>query len=148
MAASDMASNEYRGTSWIITFRRGNTPWSDSIIEVRGISAIVYFASCRSYNYLMCVNERLASALDHSLFGHSRKNEDPSILAAKEQVSRAEAAEREADRALMASKRAVREAREHVRRLDEEAKMEARAAKMKQDQVKSITKRAKPLGSF
>ncbi|EHA18318.1 hypothetical protein ASPNIDRAFT_38075 [Aspergillus niger ATCC 1015] len=42
----------------------------------------------------------------HSLFGHSRKNEDPSILAAKEQVSRAEAAEREADRALMASKRA------------------------------------------
>lgn len=55
----------------------------------------------------------------HSLL--RRPHEDPSIQAAREQVGRAEAAEREADKALMAARRAVKEAREHVKRLEKEA---------------------------
>ncbi|PLN84164.1 hypothetical protein BDW42DRAFT_47919 [Aspergillus taichungensis] len=77
---------------------------------------------------------------------HDGEDEDPSISAARQQVTRAEAMEKEAGKALMASKQAVQEAREHVRRLDREASEEARLARIKQDQVKSISKRAKPLG--
>ncbi|KAJ5413930.1 hypothetical protein N7509_000557 [Penicillium cosmopolitanum] len=80
----------------------------------------------------------------HSLF--QRSPEDPSIQAAREQVFRAETAEREADKALMASKLAVKEARDHVKSIEREAAEEARMAKIKQDQAKSISKRAKPLG--
>lgn len=47
--------------------------------------------------------------------------EDPTIKAAKDQVFRAETAEREADRALVASRRAVKEARDHVKHLEREA---------------------------
>lgn len=50
-----------------------------------------------------------------------RQHEDPSIQAAREQVLRAEAAEREADKALMAARKAVKEARDHVKRLEREA---------------------------
>lgn len=50
-----------------------------------------------------------------------RHPEDPSIQAAREQVSRAEAAEREADKALMEARRAVQQARDHVKRLEQEA---------------------------
>ena len=50
-----------------------------------------------------------------------RNAEDPSILAAREQVFSAEAAEQEADRALANAKAAVREARGHVKRLEREA---------------------------
>jgi len=50
-----------------------------------------------------------------------RRDEDPSIIAARERVMSAEAAERDADRALAAAKYAVREAREHIKRLEREA---------------------------
>jgi len=74
--------------------------------------------------------------------------EDPSrsIMAVRERVLSAEAAEREASKALAASQKAVREAREHVKRLEREAAEEARLAKVKQKHAKSISKRAKPLG--
>lgn len=55
----------------------------------------------------------------HSLL--HRKHEDPSIQAAREQVVRAENAEREADKALTAARKAVQEARERVQRLEREA---------------------------
>jgi len=50
-----------------------------------------------------------------------RNTDDPSILAARERVISAEAAEREADKALINARAAVREAREHVKRLEREA---------------------------
>lgn len=50
-----------------------------------------------------------------------RTTEDPSIQAAREQVVRAEAAERDADKALIASRKAVKEARDHVKHLEREA---------------------------
>jgi hypothetical protein len=50
-----------------------------------------------------------------------RNTDDPSILAARERVTSAEAAEREADKALINARAAVREAREHVKRLEREA---------------------------
>src|SRR4051812_41177288 len=66
-------------------------------------------------------------------FGHGNDADlDPSIVAARERVMGAEAAEREADRALEASRAAIRAAREHVRQLELEAKEEARRAKIKQ----------------
>ena len=46
---------------------------------------------------------------------------DPSIRAARQKVSDAEASEREADRALGQARAAVREAREHVKMLEREA---------------------------
>ncbi|KAF2690657.1 hypothetical protein K458DRAFT_426124 [Lentithecium fluviatile CBS 122367] len=81
----------------------------------------------------------------HSLL-HKSGTEDNSILAAREGLMRAEAAEREADRALFAAKNAVKEAREHVRRLELEAKEEARLAKIKQSQARDLGKRGKMLG--
>ncbi|KAJ4298354.1 hypothetical protein N0V88_003383 [Collariella sp. IMI 366227] len=71
---------------------------------------------------------------------------DPSILAARERVMSAEAAEREADRAMIAARESVREARDHVRRLELEAKEDARLAKIKQAQAKEVSKRGKHLG--
>ena len=52
---------------------------------------------------------------------HRNIKNDPSVVAARQRVSDAEAAEREADRALMQARIAVREAREHVERLEREA---------------------------
>ncbi|KAN0101589.1 hypothetical protein V8E51_012099 [Hyaloscypha variabilis] len=75
-----------------------------------------------------------------------RRDEDPTIIAARERVMNAEAAEREADRALASAKVAVREAREHIKRLEKEAAEEARLAKIKQDQARSMSKRGKGLG--
>ena len=56
----------------------------------------------------------------HRGFFH-RNDEDPSIVAARERVVNAEAAERQADRALAQARIAVREAREGVKRLEREA---------------------------
>jgi hypothetical protein len=75
-----------------------------------------------------------------------RRDEDPTIIAARERVQNAEAAERDADRALAAARVAVREAREHIKRLEREAAEEARLARIKQDQAMSMTKRGKGLG--
>lgn len=55
----------------------------------------------------------------HSLL--HRNHEDPSIQAARQQVYRAEHAEREADKALIASRQAVKDAKERVKRLEAEA---------------------------
>jgi hypothetical protein len=49
------------------------------------------------------------------------RNEDASIVSAKNSLIQAENAEREADRALFAAKTKVREAREGVKRLEHEA---------------------------
>jgi hypothetical protein len=46
-------------------------------------------------------------------------------MAAREQVLRAETAEREADKALIASRKAVKEARDHVKHLEREAAEES-----------------------
>jgi hypothetical protein len=71
---------------------------------------------------------------------------DPSILQARERVTNAEAAERDADHALEAARQSVREAHEHVRRLELEAKEEARLAKIKQHHAREVSKRGKQLG--
>jgi len=71
---------------------------------------------------------------------------DPSIVAARERVMSAEAAERDADRALIAARESVRLAREHVRRLELEAEEEARRAKIKQYHAREVSKRGKQLG--
>lgn len=71
---------------------------------------------------------------------------DPTILAAREKVTAAEQAEREADRILAAARQAVVQAREHARKLEVEAEEEARLAKIKQDESKNISQRSGVLG--
>ena len=83
----------------------------------------------------------------HRSFGNGNAVEmDPSIVAARERVLGAEAAERDADLALEAARRSVREARDHVLRLEEEAREEARRAKIKQYHAREVSKRGKALG--
>lgn len=77
--------------------------------------------------------------------GHS-EDIDPSIVAARERVIGAEAAEADADRALAVARSQVRDAREQMRALEDELKEEARRAKIKQHQAKDISKRGKGLG--
>jgi hypothetical protein len=50
-----------------------------------------------------------------------RRDEDPTIIAARERVINAESMEKEADKALASARLAVREAREHIKRLEREA---------------------------
>jgi hypothetical protein len=50
-----------------------------------------------------------------------RNHEDASIVAARERVQNAEAAERDADRALILARAAVKEARAHVKKIEQEA---------------------------
>ncbi|KAK1764139.1 hypothetical protein QBC33DRAFT_562193 [Phialemonium atrogriseum] len=86
-------------------------------------------------------------SLLHRTFGNGNDSEiDPSILQARERVSGAEAAERDADRALAAARQSVREAHEHVRRLELEAEEEARLARIKQHHAREVSKRGKQLG--
>lgn len=86
-------------------------------------------------------------SLLHRSFGHGNDNDmDPSILQARERVTNAEAAERDADHALETARQSVREAHEHVRRLELEAKEEARLAKIKQHHAREVSKRGKQLG--
>jgi hypothetical protein len=57
-----------------------------------------------------------------SFFGHRiYHTSDPTILAARQKVTDAEDAEKEADKALQAAIAAVKEARQHVRNLEKEA---------------------------
>lgn len=51
----------------------------------------------------------------------SRNDRDPTILAARQKVTDAENAEKEADRALLKARAMVKEAREHVKILEKEA---------------------------
>lgn len=63
-----------------------------------------------------------ASTKSSGFFGRRRSSDDdPSVVTARQRVSDAEAAEREADRALMQARAAVRDARDHVKRLEREA---------------------------
>ncbi|KAJ3525855.1 hypothetical protein NM688_g8341 [Phlebia brevispora] len=73
--------------------------------------------------------------------GNADLKNDPSIRAARQKVSDAEAYEREADRALGQARLAVREAREHVRMLEQEVLEEARRAKAKQAEAKTSSNR-------
>lgn len=71
-------------------------------------------------NTTTTTGSRASGSPGHRTLLH-RHDQDPSIIAARERVLSAEAAEREADRALMQAKTAVKEAREHVKRLEREA---------------------------
>jgi hypothetical protein len=57
-------------------------------------------------------------------FGNHNNSNDPTILAARQKVQDAEAAEKEADRALMAARAMVKEAKDHVKMLEREAEEE------------------------
>ena len=57
-------------------------------------------------------------------FNNSDIHNDPSILAARQKVTDAGQAERDADQALAAARASVREAKEHVKFLEREAKEE------------------------
>lgn len=52
---------------------------------------------------------------------NNRSDDDPSIRGAREKVSAAENAEKEADRALIEARQRVKLAREHVQMLEREA---------------------------
>jgi hypothetical protein len=54
----------------------------------------------------------------------ARNNGDPAVNAARQKVSSAESAERDAEKALVAARSAVKEAKEHARRLEREAEEE------------------------
>jgi len=75
-----------------------------------------------------------------------RRDEDPTINAARQRVASAEAAERDADRALIQARVAVKEARSHIKKLEKEAAEEARLAKIKQNQASAISRRGHTLG--
>ncbi|TVY64366.1 hypothetical protein LSUE1_G007926 [Lachnellula suecica] len=89
-------------------------------------------------------NTTTSSPQRHSVL--HRNHEDASIVAARERVQNAEAAEREADRALIQARAAVKEARAHVKMIAKEAAEEARLARIKQEQASTISKKAKGLG--
>lgn len=55
---------------------------------------------------------------------NSKMSNDPSIITARQKVSDAEAAEREADKALVQSRSAVRAAKDHARNLEREIEEE------------------------
>lgn len=59
------------------------------------------------------------------LHGNNGKfSNDPTIVAARQKVSDAEEAERQADRALIDARTAVREAKQHVKNLEKEVEEE------------------------
>jgi len=67
-------------------------------------------------------------------------------MAARQKVTDAEEAERQADRALIEARGMVKEAREHVKILEREALDDARRAKAKQAEAKIVSKAASSLG--
>ena len=79
----------------------------------------------RTSNSLFHKNSNSPQSPPTTTSTHSRnpfkRDEDPSILAAKNRVQAAEESERTADRALSDARRSVREAREELRRLEKEA---------------------------
>ena len=122
-----------------------------------GNASSVSSMSTRSHHTAHEVPDRHGSKLSRNsgggggltggLFGkRHHDNVDPSVLAARERVEEAEAAEMEADRALEAARLRVREAKAHVRRIEEEAAEESRRAQLKQQQANEIGKRGKGLG--
>jgi len=81
-----------------------------------------------------------------SIFSRKRIGNDPMINVAREKVTLAEKAEKEADKALLSARNAVKAARDHVKKLEKEASEEARRAKAKQDESKSMLKSVRGLG--
>lgn len=77
---------------------------------------------------------------------NKRLQDDPSIRGAREKVTDAENAEKEADRALNEARQRVRLARQHVEGLEREAIEDAKRAKAKQAEAKIVKKSAKHLG--
>ncbi|KAG9100390.1 hypothetical protein FRC06_004166 [Ceratobasidium sp. 370] len=73
-------------------------------------------------------------------------DKDPAVMAARQKLTAAEEAEREADRALEASRRAVLAARDHCKQLETQAIEEARLAKAKRTEARGLGKQAKGLG--
>ncbi|PBK73589.1 uncharacterized protein ARMOST_00410 [Armillaria ostoyae] len=71
---------------------------------------------------------------------------DPTILAARQKVTDASNAERDADRALSQARNSVKEAREHVKNLEREAREGTKRAKFKQAQSEVVSKTARALG--
>ncbi|KAJ6517603.1 hypothetical protein DFH09DRAFT_1373669 [Mycena vulgaris] len=71
---------------------------------------------------------------------------DPRVLAAREKVATAAAAEHEADRALLHARARVRDALEHVKGLQLEAQEEADRAKVKHAEAKVVSRDARGLG--
>jgi len=79
--------------------------------------------------------------------GHGKGiDRDPTILGARQKVTEAEEAEKEADRSLLQARGMVKEAREHVKILEQEAIEDVRRAKAKQAEAKSVSKVARGLG--
>jgi len=74
------------------------------------------------------------------------RHQDSTILAARQKVTDAEDAEKDADRALIQARSMVREAREHVDILEREAREDAKRAKAKQAEAKVVSKSARGLG--
>ena len=95
---------------------RSPSPTYDNHYNNTGNRTGGFFSRRRSYSSDEYDNGRYSGG---STNGDLRN--DPSIRAARQKVSDAEAYEREADRALNAARGAVREAREHVRMLEREA---------------------------
>jgi len=93
-------------------------------------------------------NSRRTGRSGTGLFGKKRRSidQDPSIINARQKVSAAEQAEKDADRALIEARKQVQLAREHVNTLGQEAGEDARLAKLKQAEAKVINKTAKSLG--
>jgi hypothetical protein len=59
-----------------------------------------------------------------SIFSRTRIGNDPTISAAREKVTLAEKAEKDADKALLGARNAVKAARDHVKKLEKEATAE------------------------
>ena len=78
-------------------------------------------ASNRTGGFFSRHRSSSSSERNESVNGNADLRNDPTISAARQKVSDAEAYEQEADRALGAARAAVREAREHVRVLEREA---------------------------
>ncbi|KAJ6507851.1 hypothetical protein C8R47DRAFT_1236566 [Mycena vitilis] len=85
----------------------------------------------------------LASTLNRY---RGRAQEDPSVIAARQNIARAAEAEAEADRALLHARARAREAMNSVKLLEDEAQAEAKHAKAKNALARLVGKDASALG--
>ncbi|KAF9497979.1 hypothetical protein BDN71DRAFT_1386602, partial [Pleurotus eryngii] len=74
--------------------------------------------------------------------------QDPTIRSARQNVSDAETAERDADLTSVQDRISVKEAREHVKVLEKGAEEVTKRAKAKQAEAKVVSKSARDLGKF
>jgi hypothetical protein len=102
------------------------TPVQDKEIDTPRRRSTLFGRSHRSVSPASTTNTRSTNHTTNSANPQRRgllhrRDEDPSIIAARERVMNAESAEKDADRALVAARAAVKEAREHIKRLEREA---------------------------